>query len=123
MLLISAEPVSTSLGKGQGVLHEITEQKKVTEPLTAFSETVKRPGDVPILLARAFAIFRSKRPRPVHISIPIDIQAQSVSTDWEPSKIVSPREVSEEDLLSAVSLISENKKVVGKLKDVTSLTF
>jgi len=112
MLLISAEPVSTSLGKGQGVLHEITEQKKVTEPLTAFSETVKRPGDVPILLARAFAIFRSKRPRPVHISIPIDIQAQSVSTDWEPSKIVSPREVSEEDLLSAVSLISESKKVV-----------
>ena len=112
MLLISAEPVSTSLGKGQGVLHEITEQKKVTEPLTAFSETVKTPGDVPILLARAFAIFRSKRPRPVHISIPIDIQAQSVSTDWEPSKIVSSGEVSEEDLLNAVSLICESKKVV-----------
>ena len=112
MLLISAEPASTSLGKGQGVLHEITEQKKVTEPLTAFSETVKTPGDVPILLARAFTIFRSKRPRPVHISIPIDIQAQSVSTNWEPSKIVSPREVSEEDLLNAVRLISESKKVV-----------
>ena len=112
MLLISAEPVSTSLGKGQGVLHEITEQKKVTEPLTAFSETVKTPSDVPILLARAFAIFRSKRPRPVHISIPIDIQAQSVSTDWEPSKIVSSGEVSEEDLLNAVSLICESKKVV-----------
>ena len=111
MLLISAEPVSTSLGKGQGVLHEITEQKKVTEPLTAFSETVKTPSDVPILLARAFAIFRSKRPRPVHISIPIDIQAQSVSTDWEPSKIVSSGEVSEEDLLNAVSLICESKKV------------
>ena len=112
MLLISAEPVSTSLGKGQGVLHEITEQKKVTEPLTAFSETVKTPSDVPILLARAFAIFRSKRPRPVHISIPIDIQAQSVSTDWEPSKIVASGEVSEEDLLNAVSLICESKKVV-----------
>ena len=112
MLLISAEPVSTSLGKGQGVLHEITEQKKVTEPLTAFSETVKTPSDVPILLARAFAIFRSKRPRPVHISIPIDIQAKSVSTDWEPSKVMSPPEVSEEDLLSAVSLISVSKKVV-----------
>ena len=112
MLLISAEPVSTSLGKGQGVLHEITEQKKVTEPLTAFSETVTKPNDVPVLLARAFTIFRSKRPRPVHISIPIDIQAQTVSTDWEPSKIAPPPEVSEEDLLKAVSLISESKKAV-----------
>ena len=112
LLLISAEPKSESLGKGQGVLHEITEQKKVTEPLTAFSETVKTPGDVPTLLARAFTIFRSKRPRPVHISIPIDVQAQSVSNDWKPSKIVPTREVSEEDLLKAVSLINESKKAV-----------
>ncbi len=112
MLLISAEPASTSLGKGQGVLHEITEQKKVTEPLTAFSETVKTPSDVPVLLARAFTIFRSKRPRPVHISIPIDIQAQSVITDWKPSKIVPTCEVSEEDLLKAVSLINQSKKAV-----------
>ena len=50
LLLISAEPETKSLGKGLGVLHEITEQKKVTEPLTAISETVKTPNDVPILL-------------------------------------------------------------------------
>ena len=84
LLLISAEPKSESLGKGEGVLHEITEQKKVTEPLTAISETVKTPNDVPILLERAFTIFRSKRPRPVHISIPIDIQAKPVNTIWAP---------------------------------------
>jgi thiamine pyrophosphate-dependent acetolactate synthase large subunit-like protein len=112
LLLISAEPKSESLGKGQGVLHEITEQKKVTEPLTAFSETVKTPDDVPILLEQAFTIFRSKRPRPVHISIPIDIQAQSVKTNWEPIQIPPCPKASEDDLLNAISLITESKKIV-----------
>ena len=35
ILLLSAEPDSKSFGKGWGVLHEISEQKKVTEPITA----------------------------------------------------------------------------------------
>ena len=112
LLLISAEPKSESLGKGQGVLHEITEQKKVTEPLTAISETVKTPDDVPILLERAFTIFRSKRPRPVHISIPIDIQAKPVSANWEPIEAPPRPKASEDDLLEAISLMTESKKIV-----------
>ena len=112
MLLISAEPVSTSLGKGQGVLHEITEQKKVTEPLTAFSETVKTPADVPVLLERAFTIFQSKRPRPVHISIPIDIQKQRVDSNWQAVEIASTAEVNENSIFEAVNLIAKSKKVV-----------
>ena len=39
MLLISAEPDSHTIGKGWRVLHEITEQKRVTKPLCAFSAT------------------------------------------------------------------------------------
>ena len=112
LLLISAEPKSESLGKGQGVLHEITEQKKVTEPLTAFSKTVKTPNDVPILLERAFTIFRSKRPRPVHISIPIDIQAQTVSANWEPIQTPPYLKANEDDLSKAINLINERKKIV-----------
>ena len=112
LLLISAEPKSESLGKGEGVLHEITEQKKVTEPLTAISETVKTPNDVPILLERAFTIFRSKRPRPVHISIPIDIQAKPVNTIWAPIQVPPCPKASEDELLKAISLINESKKIV-----------
>ena len=36
------------------------------------------------MLARAFTIFASQRPRPVHISIPIDVQAERVDEDWQP---------------------------------------
>ena len=84
LLLLSAEPASYSIGKGWGVLHEITEQKKVTEPLTALSATARRAADVPELLARAFTIFASQRPRPVHLSIPIDVQAEIVADEWQP---------------------------------------
>ena len=82
VLLLSAEPASRSLGKGWGVLHEITEQKAVTAPLTAFSATALSPADVPELIARAFTIFSSARPRPVHISIPIDVLATPVTEYW-----------------------------------------
>lgn len=82
LLLLSAEPPSASNGKGWGVLHEITEQKKVTEPLTAFSATASSPEDVPELMAKAFTVFSGGRPRPVHISIPINVLAQPVREEW-----------------------------------------
>jgi thiamine pyrophosphate-dependent acetolactate synthase large subunit-like protein len=85
MLLLSAEADSRTIGKGWGVLHEVTEQRRASEPLTAFSATAHRASDVPELLARAFSLFASGRPRPVHISIPIDVQAELVSDDWAPT--------------------------------------
>ena len=84
MLLLSAEAASYTLGKGWGVLHEISEQKAVTRPLTALSATAHRAADVPELMAQAFSIFAGERPRPVHISIPIDVQAEPVQDDWAP---------------------------------------
>ena len=84
LLLISAEAASYTIGKGWGVLHEVTEQKKVTEPLTALSASARCADDVPLLLAQAFTLFKSQRPRPVHISIPIDVQAETVTNGWEP---------------------------------------
>lgn len=87
LLLISAEPPSHSIGKGWGLLHEISEQKRVTEPLCAFSESATSADDVPELIARAFAIFASQRPRPVHISIPLDVQAETVHEIWEPATL------------------------------------
>lgn len=87
ILLISAEPPSQSIGKGWGLLHEISEQRRVTEPLCALSATAASANDVPYLIARAFTIFASQRPRPVHISIPLDVQAELVHEIWHPSSL------------------------------------
>ena len=104
VLLISAEAASNTIGKGWGVLHEVTEQKKVTEPLTALSATARRAADVPELLAQAFTIFASGRPRPVHISIPIDAQAETVTDGWQPVAL-PPRPIATLDQIEHASAL------------------
>jgi thiamine pyrophosphate-dependent acetolactate synthase large subunit-like protein len=112
MLLISAEPPSNSIGKGRGVLHEITAQKKVTEPLTALSATAWRASDVPELLARAFSIFASQRPRPVHISLPLDVQAELVEGGWTAIRLPRAAEPAAGLLPTAAAMLKEAKRPV-----------
>jgi len=83
MLLLSADTASHTLGKGLGCLHEVPSLTDTTAPLTAFSATAMTAEDVPALFARAFSVFSSERPRPVHIAIPIDVLAMPVEGDWE----------------------------------------
>ena len=63
MLVFSTVLATADLGKGYGRLHEITDQRAVTAPLTAFSATAMSAAEVPELVARAFAVFASARPR------------------------------------------------------------
>ena len=87
MLVISSANDSASLGKGWGRLHETTDLCAITRPLTAFSAMVHDPAEIPELIAQAFTVFRSRRPRPVHIAIPIDVMEMRVSDDWQPYEI------------------------------------
>jgi 5-guanidino-2-oxopentanoate decarboxylase len=83
MLVISSANDSPSLGKGWGRLHETTDLCAITRPITAFSAMVYDPAEIPELVARAFSVFRSSRPRPVHIAIPIDVMEMPVEDDWQ----------------------------------------
>ena len=112
MLLLSAEAASCTIGKGWGVLHEVTEQKKTTEPLTTLSATARKPGDVPELLAQAFSIFASERPRPVHISVPIDVQSMPVAEDWQPISTPSRAFPSNDAIDSAADLLKSARRPV-----------
>ena len=127
LLLLSAEAASYTIGKGWGVLHEITEQKRVTEPLTAFSATACRAADVPQLLARAFTIFAGGRPRPVHISIPIDVQAELVDEEWQPIYLPALPQASAGQIEQAAALLesADNPLLMiggGAWRAVESLT-
>lgn len=83
MLVISSANDSLSLGKGWGRLHETTDLCAITRPITAFSVMVNNPAEIPELVAQAFTVFRSQRPRPVHIAIPIDVMEMPVTDDWQ----------------------------------------
>ncbi|WP_449185088.1 5-guanidino-2-oxopentanoate decarboxylase [Trinickia sp. YCB016] len=73
MLVISSVNARRELGSGDGRLHELPSQRNVFAGLTAFSHTLLDAAELPQVLARAFAVFESARPRPVHIEIPLDV--------------------------------------------------
>ena len=82
MLVISSVNHTASLGKGWGCLHETQDQRGLTAPISAFSAVALTPDELPELIARAWAVFDSERPRPVHISVPLDVLAAPLAQDW-----------------------------------------
>ncbi|UZE09379.1 5-guanidino-2-oxopentanoate decarboxylase [Pseudomonas sp. B21-053] len=90
MLVISSVNHTSSLGKGWGSLHETQDQRAITAPITAFSAVALSTDDLPELVARAFAVFESERPRPVHISVPLDVLAGAISRDWSADVVRRP---------------------------------
>ncbi|NMM36436.1 MAG: 5-guanidino-2-oxopentanoate decarboxylase [Glaciimonas sp.] len=73
MLVISSVNARHQMGRGNGHLHELPSQRNLTAGFTAFSHTLMTPDALPQILAQAFAVFESARPRPVHIEIPLDV--------------------------------------------------
>ncbi|MGJ4855304.1 5-guanidino-2-oxopentanoate decarboxylase [Labrys sp. La1] len=73
MLVISAVNARDQLAMGQGRLHELPSQRNLVAGVSAFSHTLLDPNQLPEVMARAFTVFNSQRPRPVHIEIPLDI--------------------------------------------------
>lgn len=112
LLLISSSNASHTLGKGWGCLHETANQQGITEPITAFSKTVHSPREIPELIGQAFTLFASGRPRPVHISIPLDVLAQPVDEVWT-ARVVPERPVpTNRSMMRAAELLSIAKNPV-----------
>jgi 5-guanidino-2-oxopentanoate decarboxylase len=82
MLVLSGACATRTQGKGWGAIHELNDQAAVTAGFTAFSAMVRYPEELPELIARAYGVFRSSRPRPVHLSLPRDVLPEPVEADW-----------------------------------------
>lgn len=77
MLVISSVSDRRHLRRGLGQLHELPDQQAIAAGVSAFSHTLHALADLPAVLERAFAVFHSARPRPVHIEIPLDLWRES----------------------------------------------
>jgi thiamine pyrophosphate-dependent acetolactate synthase large subunit-like protein len=73
LLVISSATACADNGLGHGTLHDLPDQRAFMGTITAESIDVRDPAELPEAFARAFEIFESRRPRPVHIGIPIDV--------------------------------------------------
>src|SRR5947207_8044794 len=86
MLVLSGASPAPTQGKGWGAIHELADQAAVTAGFTAFSAMVRYPDELPELIARAYAVFRGSRPRPVHLSLPRDVLPAPVEAEWKRSE-------------------------------------
>ncbi len=94
MLVITAVAARRDLGMGEGRLHELPDQGALAAQCSRFSHTLMDPQDLPRVLARAFAVFASQRPGPVHIELPLDVITAEVgeldTTPWPPPATTGP---------------------------------
>lgn len=84
MLVISADNNSYEKGLGEGRLHETRNLQAAMAECSRWSHTLMRADELPKVLARAFSIFESERPGPVHLCVPLDVitsMADHVDTD------------------------------------------
>ena len=81
MLVISSVNNSHELALGGGRLHELPSQRQLVSGVSVFSHTVARPSELAEVLARAFAVFDSARPGPVHIELPLDVITATMSAE------------------------------------------
>ncbi|MFE6128608.1 thiamine pyrophosphate-binding protein [Streptomyces sp. NPDC056437] len=56
-----------------GLLHEMRSQTESLRGVAAFSHRVSSVDEIGAAVARAFTLFTTERPRPVHIEIPLDL--------------------------------------------------
>ena len=112
ILVIASTNATMDLGAGRGRLHEITDQRATIAPLTAFSKTLLSGNQVPGAVATAFETFRSGRPRPVHLEIPIDHIADPASFSTHPSPLGGPPRPDEASIERAAALAAGAAKPV-----------
>lgn len=111
MLVISTVNSHGRMGSGEGWLHELPNQQALVSQISAFSHTVNRPEELAPVLARAFAIFDSARPRPVHIELPINVMLADASHLAVPENVLrlAPPEPGYEEIIWAADLLNGAK--------------
>ena len=111
MLVISSVNHRHHLGLGEGRLHEMPNQSATISGVAVFSHTLLRPDELPQVLARAFTVFSSERPGPVHIEIPLDvITAEARHLDTTPYVLPSPPGPAPDAIARAAGLLLQAQR-------------
>jgi acetolactate synthase-1/2/3 large subunit len=106
--------------RGKGVLQEIERSKdsdmpRILEPITKRTWEVSDTNQLPTIMQRAFNVMMTGRKGPVHLDLPMDVQAKAVETDIpEPQKRRSYGRLlgDPENIEEAVELLKNAKRPV-----------
>jgi acetolactate synthase-1/2/3 large subunit len=78
MLVLSGAVAAAE--RGYGEIHDLPDQRALMASVTAFSHTVGDANELPAVFERAYDMFASQRPRPVHIGLPVDVLRMPAAT-------------------------------------------
>ena len=88
VVLIAGQIPRDGIGKNFGGLHEVNDQKEITNPVTKWQKQVLRPHEVPEGIHEAFKHAQSDRPSPVHFELPPETMVEREEVELlEPAKI------------------------------------
>ena len=73
MLVISSINDTLSTLQPRGMLHEMPDQLSFSQQVSRFSQTIHSAEELADALARAFGLFASARPGPVHLQLPVGL--------------------------------------------------
>ena len=114
MLVISSVNDSITTSQAQGRLHEMPDQLALSSQVSRFSQSINSSVELSEALARAFTVFTSARPGPVHLQLPVELlgsPADQSMTDILPCMPQRPV-ASATDIKAAADLINSAKKPV-----------
>ena len=91
MLIISSGTATADAEQGHGSLHDLPDQPAFMSTICALSIGVRDPSELAEAFATAFEVLTAQRPRPVHISVPIDVLSQPAAAGRRlPDRSVRP---------------------------------
>ncbi|MBT4341234.1 MAG: thiamine pyrophosphate-binding protein, partial [Chloroflexi bacterium] len=113
VVLIAGQIPRDGIGKNFGGLHEVNDQKEITNPVTKWQKQVLRPNEVPEGIHEAFKQAQSDRPSPVHFELPPETMVEREEVELlEPAKI--ERKVPADSIIeqAAKEIIAAKKPVI-----------
>ena len=91
MLLLSPGMPTGTEGRDLGQLHEAKNTSAAMDALVRWSRRVRSADEAAEAVTEAFASFSGRRPRPVHVEIPIDVLEQTWSGEPRVAAAGRPR--------------------------------
>jgi 5-guanidino-2-oxopentanoate decarboxylase len=81
MLVVASAPVRASFTKQWGVLHELYDQAALAAGVFGIARSARSAEDVRDHLRLCLASFRTGRPRPAYLEIPLDVLAETTTLE------------------------------------------
>ncbi|MHB8812647.1 MAG: 5-guanidino-2-oxopentanoate decarboxylase [Steroidobacteraceae bacterium] len=114
LIVVASAPARASLGKGWGVLHELPDQLALGAGVAGLGRNASSAEDVRDHVRAMLASFRTGRPRPGYLQIPLDLLAEP--TDLRPERFAcldaGPQPAREAIDRAAASLTSAKRPLV-----------